>query len=95
MKEGFVVSNGRDLSTFKNRWDNTSQSDLQIQGNSSQNLRVLFCGNGQGDPKIHVERIVFSTTGSGTTGFLHVKEKSWMPTSHHTHRMDPRFKGRN
>ena len=35
---------------------NYFQLDLQIQCNPNQNLSKLFCGYGQTDPKVYVER---------------------------------------
>ena len=32
---------------------------------------------------LNMERMLFSTDGTGTTVFPHVEEESWNPTSHH------------
>ena len=38
---------------------------------------------------IYGGRIVFSTNGIRTAGYLHAKELSWTPSLHHTQKLTP------
>lgn len=37
------------------------------------------------------ERVIFSTSGAGTTKYPYAKEWSWIPTSHHTQKINSKW----